>query len=207
MSLDDLMLARLIAEQGGVVAWEQRARAAVLFYWPAALAGDAALCAHGVRVAFPPVVRVAVDGGRSVRSLPGVRVERVDGFSQRAQMHLSPPRIRLEEAVLHFRDVEYVVTRTIVELDGRLGHEGSDRWADLDRDLDAALAHRLTLRLGWGQVLDPCRLASTVSRILVARGWRGRPRACRDGCPVDDVVHFPAPGAGGPTESWQESAG
>ncbi|WP_426242004.1 hypothetical protein [Nocardioides sp. LHG3406-4] len=275
----------------GVPTWEQRAWAAVLFYWPAALAGAAALRAHGVRdVTDSKVIRVAVDGSRSVRSLPGLRVSRVSDLDRRAQFHLRPPRLRLEEALVQhastldevgavavladvmqtrrttparvvaaldalprlrrraflrsllddvasgaysvlerrylveverphglpagrrqrravaehgvvFRDVEYVATRTVVELDGRLGHEGSARWTDLDRDLHAALENRMTLRIGWKQVLDPCRLAATVARILAARGWRGRPRACREGCPVADIVRYPARRAGDPTVS------
>lgn len=40
-----------------------------------------------------------------------------------------------------YRDVEYLGLSTIVELDGRLGHEETnDRWVDMDRDIDAARA-------------------------------------------------------------------
>jgi hypothetical protein len=93
-------------------------------------------------------------------------------------------RVRVGRRVW-YRDVEYVTRATTVELDGRLGHEAtSDRWADLDRDLDNAVRGQLTLRIGWRQVLDPCRLAAAVSRILIARGWRGQPRPCRPDCPL-----------------------
>ena len=35
-----------------------------------------------------------------------------------------------------YRDIEYVAENTVVELDGRLGHElARDRWDDLDRDV------------------------------------------------------------------------
>jgi hypothetical protein len=82
-----------------------------------------------------------------------------------------------------FRDVEYLRFRTVVELDGRLGHEFSaDRWDDLDRDIDSALAGDTTIRVGWRQVLDPCRLAATVARLLAARGWTGALRPCGPGC-------------------------
>jgi len=81
----------------------------------------------------------------------------------------------------------------------RLGHEwNADRWADLDRDIDSAVAGDLTLRVGWRQVLDPCRMAAAVARVLLARGWAGQPRGCRPGCPVNDVGGSPAPGAGDP---------
>jgi hypothetical protein len=86
---------------------------------------------------------------------------------------------------VYFRDVEYVGTNTLVELDGRLGHEGADdRWDDLERDLSAALSGDLTLRIGWRQVLEPCRVAAVVVRILMARGWAGPARSCRPGCPA-----------------------
>lgn len=73
-----------------------------------------------------------------------------------------------------YRDVEYRDVGVVVELDGRLGHTRSlDRWDDLDRDLDAVAAGRMTVRLGWRQVAEPCRTARALSRILIARGWTG----------------------------------
>ena len=96
-----------------------------------------------------------------------------------------------------YRDVEYVQHDTIVELDGRLGHEAAtDRWSDLERDIESAVAGSLTVRLGWGQVLAPCRVAAAVHRVLVTRGWTGRPSGCSPTCPVsriDGAEH--APGA------------
>jgi hypothetical protein len=90
-----------------------------------------------------------------------------------------------------FRDVEYLATATVVELDGRLGHEWQrDRWRDLDRDVDSALAGALTVRLGWQQVLDPCRTASLVARLLAARGWGGQLRGCSPTCTA--VARSPA---------------
>lgn len=78
------------------------------------------------------------------------------------------------------RDVRYRRQRALMELDGRLGHSAAlDRWADLQRDLDAAVNGDLTLRAGWQQVLDRCRLAAVVGRVLQARGWAGRPVPCR----------------------------
>lgn len=81
------------------------------------------------------------------------------------------------------RDVTHGDLGVVVELDGRLGHElARDRWDDLQRDVDAALDGMLTLRLGWGQVLDPCRTARAVASVLGARGWGGHAAACRAGC-------------------------
>ena len=87
------------------------------------------------------------------------------------------------------RDIRYALQRTLVELDGAFGHRDTvDRWADLQRDLDAALADQLTLRPGWAQVLEPCRLAEVVATVLRRRGWTGQPRACGDHCTVDSGV-------------------
>jgi hypothetical protein len=66
-----------------------------------------------------------------------------------------------------YRDVEYLGLRTLVELDGGLGHESPrDRWADLDRDVDAAVAGDLTLRVGWG---------AGAGRLPADRGGGGHP--------------------------------
>ncbi len=277
-------------EHTGPLAWPQQAWAAVLFYAPAALAGPSALRAaklrgHGQADAAP--IRVCVDAARTVRSRPGITVERMGDWESRTQRHLSPPRQRLEHALVSaasakagedsavgqladavqqgrttagrlaaaleecprlkrrrllleilrdvdagaysvlerhylarverphglptgkrqrrvhqgkspaFRDVDYVELATVVELDGRLGHEeASDRWADLDRDLSAVVAGELTLRAGWGQVLEPCRLACIVGGVLIARGWIPTLRGCSEACPVNDIATSPAPGAG-----------
>jgi hypothetical protein len=88
-----------------------------------------------------------------------------------------------------YRDVDYLGLATIVELDGRLGHElALDRWDDLERDVDALAAGSMTARLGWAQVLEACRAASAVSRIFVARGWEGQVTPCSPGCPIGGFV-------------------
>jgi hypothetical protein len=81
----------------------QRDWAAVLYAWPAALAGRDALRAHGVRgfeAAVGGVVDVVVPASRRVTSQPGVRVRRLATFETDVQANLSPPRVRLEPAVL-----------------------------------------------------------------------------------------------------------
>jgi hypothetical protein len=264
----------------GALTWSQRAWAAVLSCWPAALCGESALVAHGVRSAVrdvrdDAVIHVAVDEGRRVTAVDGVRVHRVTGLAAVVQPNARPHRVRLEHALLHvattaaddaatiavladacqerrttpsrlletlrgrpnlrrrrfvievlddvatgafsllehrylsrverphglptahrqrrvavgrtvaYRDVEYVGLGAVVELDGRLGHElTSDRWDDLDRDIDTLLTGGATLRLGWRHVLDPCRTAVVVARFLAASGWTGVIRACGPGCPV-----------------------
>lgn len=257
----------------------ERGWAAVLFSWPAALCHRTVVGPDpGLRLAADEPVHVLVDTRRRVTAPPGVRVHRSRHFEQVAQLHLAPPRVRLEHAVLQvasdarderaavavlaqacqsrrttperllaaleqrprqrrrrlllsilrdvesgahsvleqmylrgverahglpraarqqrtavgrviaYRDVEYVEQRLVVELDGRLGHtDVVDRWADLERDLRAAADSRMTLRLSYGQVLRPCRVAAAIATVLVARGWEGEPVPCGRGCPVAGV--------------------
>ena len=124
-------------------------------------------------------------------------VERPHGLpTARRQRRVRPGRS------VAYRDVEYRGLATVVELDGRLGHErAGDRWADLQRDIDAAVAGDLTVRVGWGQVLEPCRLADSVSRLLTSRGWQDEPRPCGTDCDVRLAGGSSAPGAGHPPES------
>ena len=260
----------------GRPSWRQQAWAAVLYSAPAALSGKAALRAHGVRGHDEgQPIEVAIAATRRVRSVPGIAVRRLVDYDRVVQSHLSPPRLRVEAALLRVaaqtrtednavsvladgcqcgattprrlaseldlqralkgrrflaeiledvkagalsplerrylrdverahglplsrrqlpdrvdgsrvqRDVEYPSQALVVELDGRLVHDASaDRWNDLDRDLGSAAAGKLTLRLGWRQVLQPCRAAGTIGEILRARGWTGHVRRCGPQCPV-----------------------
>jgi hypothetical protein len=86
-----------------------------------------------------------------------------------------------------YRDVEYVGLGVVTELDGRLGHEkATDRWADLERDVESVIGGDLTLRIGWRQVLSPCRLAGVLDRVLTARGWTGPVTPCGPDCGLAD---------------------
>lgn len=107
-----------------------------------------------------------------------IRVERAHGLPTGARQRLVRPGRKP-----YYRDVSYVGLGTEVELDGRLGHSlARDRWADLERDLIAAVAGSLTVRVGWLQAVEACRLAATLGELLRARGWRGRPRPCGPRC-------------------------
>lgn len=269
-------------EHTGEPTWIERAWAGVQFHWPAALAGPSALRVHGVRssglqltsVTAEPI-HVVVAHERRVRAPSGVLLTRRHRFDDRVQLHLSPPRLRIDEALLDvasgsrdeasavavladacqegkttparlrlallsrgrlrhrqtllavvddaadgalssferryltqverrhglptarrqvrvvtrggvtYRDVEYTDFSAVVELDGRLAHAGSRRrWADLDRDIEAAISGQVTVRLGWGHVLEPCRTAGQISRLLRARGWVGEALPCHPGCPA-----------------------
>lgn len=272
--------AGVFVDHTGPPTWQQRAWAAVLFHWPAALAGSSALRADGLtrHSDEKDAIEVAVAAGRNLDSPDGVRSSTVTGFDDVARCNKSPPRVSVEHAILTlasrattedaavaavadvcqsrrtaparlvealdvmrrlprrrllrsiladvaegaysalerrylihverphalptgrrqrrvrpgrttaYRDVDYLGLGMVVELDGRLGHEeASDRWADLDRDLDSVLAGDLTVRVGWKQALEPCRLAVGLARLLQARGWTGVPAPCGPECPVNDT--------------------
>ncbi|ANH40267.1 hypothetical protein I601_3869 [Nocardioides dokdonensis FR1436] len=275
----------------GPLSWEQRAWAATLLHDPAALAGASSLRAFGIRTGAAEErapIDLVVAHARRVDDPPGVRTRRLRDFDAQVQSHLSPPRQRLEPAVLtvassardddravavladacqlgrttpdrlsaalasmtrlprrrllvdvvadvaagtmsplerrYLRDVERahalppaqrqvravaggaIVYRDVVvgdhgvliELDGRLGHElAADRWRDLERDLESLASGAVTLRAGWRQVLEPCRLARVVASVLAARGWTGSLRACPR-CRNDDRGGSSAPGAEDP---------
>lgn len=260
----------------GPLTWRQRAWAAVLFHWPAALAGSSGLHAAGVRGHEPrpgAPIEVCVDRDRSVRRHVGIHVRQVVRFESLCLMNTSPPRQRVEHAFLDvasrrrrlegsiavladaaqcgattaarlvaalrerprlrhrammlavlvdvgagvrsvlehryltwverahglprpkrqrpvrvdgdrgYRDVDYLAFHLIVELDGKIGHDGAeDQWDDIDRDLAGAVAGELTIRVGWRQVLEPCRLARAVATILQARGWKGDIKPCGADC-------------------------
>jgi hypothetical protein len=277
----------------GPLTWKQRCWAALLAHWPATLNGESALVAHRLRgepSGSTPAVEVAIAANRCVDPVPGVQVMRITDFEVANLAALSPPRVRLEHAVLTvaarardeddavavlaqavqkrhttaqrlkdaldkrrrlphrrllltiledvasgaysamerrylqhverphglptgarqrrvkpgrtiaYRDVEYLDRRTVVELDGRLGHEGVlDRWKDFDRDIDGLVSGDVTLRAGWAQVLHPCRLAAAISAVLVARGWDRSPHPCGPACAIS--AGSQAPGAGDPSAS------
>ena len=83
-----------------------------------------------------------------------------------------------------YRDVSY--RELVIELDGRLFHDSAAaRDRDMERDLDAALDGKSTLRLGWGQVHQrPCTTAGKIGIVLRQRGWRGELRACGSTCTI-----------------------
>lgn len=120
------------------------------------------------------------------------RVERPHGLPHaKRQRRVRPGRSAA------YRDVEYRGVGCVVELDGRLGHEEQlDQWNDMDRDIDSVVGGDITLRLGWRHVLDPCRTAIAVGRLLTARGWTGQLCPCSKRCPVHEKGDLPAPQAG-----------
>jgi hypothetical protein len=85
----------------GQLTWLQRAWAAVLFAWPAALSHDSALrAADGPGKHKEEIVHVAVACHRRIASPEGVRIHRTTHLEDRVMWNRSPPRIRYEDAVL-----------------------------------------------------------------------------------------------------------
>jgi hypothetical protein len=83
------------------------------------------------------------------------------------------------------RDRLYEGHGVIVELDGRLAHPVENRRKDKARDNAAAAAGLQSLRYDWAAVTQrPCATAAEVIEVLREHGWRGRPKPCAPGCPV-----------------------
>ena len=81
------------------------------------------------------------------------------------------------------RDTEYG-EQLIVELDGRMYHDSATkRDADFERDLDAAVDGRSTVRLSYRQVFDrPCQTASKIAQVLQRHGIAVTGHPCGPEC-------------------------
>lgn len=91
----------------GPLTWQQRAWAAVLACWPAALDGASAIRAHegpGRRTDDPDTLHVVVDRARRVDEPEGVVVRRTSRFDELVQWNLAPPRMRYDDAVVTMAD-------------------------------------------------------------------------------------------------------
>ncbi len=94
----------MYVDHTGPPTWQQRAWAAVLFAAPAALSAQSAL-----RAANGPghrhhddtgAIHIAVDHSRTVVTPSGVVARRFVALEARVQWNLTPPRMRIEEAVV-----------------------------------------------------------------------------------------------------------
>lgn len=109
------------------------------------------------------------------------------------QAHGLPPGERQHQSARsgNRRDLVYVTFRLVVELDGRLGHQGLGRFRDMRRDNEATLQGEVTLRYGTADVAgSPCAVARQVAAVVTARGWDGLLRRCPRcvGVPVEETV-------------------
>lgn len=91
----------------GPLTWRQRAWAAVLACWPAALDGWSAIRAQegpGRRDARSPRISVMVAHGRHPVVPDGVSVRQSRRFDDQVGWNLSPPRMRYEDVVIDLAD-------------------------------------------------------------------------------------------------------
>lgn len=90
---------RVYVDHTGQLSWRQRAWAAVLWAAPAALSHLSAVQIGESAVHDDDPIHVAIAADRRLKEVPGVRVHRTRGLAGRLQ-DLSPPRVRLEDALL-----------------------------------------------------------------------------------------------------------
>jgi hypothetical protein len=128
----------------GPPTWSQRAWAAVLYHWPAALAGASAMHLNKVRGYEPrpnDPIEVCVDRERNVKRRPGIVVRQHARFTTLCHMRLEPPRERLEHAALGVASRKRKLDASV----GVLADLVQDRRTTPGRLL-AALAERTRLR-------------------------------------------------------------
>jgi hypothetical protein len=87
----------------GELTWLQRAWVGVQVAWPAALSHDSAIRADdgpGRSGREDSLIHLAVARDRAIRAPAGYRLHRMSGFPENARWNTSPPRVRVEEALL-----------------------------------------------------------------------------------------------------------
>ena len=140
---------------------------------------------HKHRKVLRPALVEIDDGGQSGAEILYIRdVERAHRLPWATRQSPSDRGRR------RYHDNDYEEYGFLVEVDGRLGHEGwSDRVRDGQRDRRLLGADRVTTRVFWVDVaVRPCVTAGEIGAILRTRGWTGQARPCRRrGCVVRKV--------------------
>ena len=159
------------------MSWNQRAWAAVLYAWPAALAGSSALRAHGLRGHdSQDAIQVVVCHSRKVTSRAEVKVERTVDFDRVTQLHLAPPRVRVEHALLRVASKARTDDGAVAVL-----ADGCQSGRTTPPRLSEELTHLPKLN-----VAPCCPRSSTTSRRARCRRWSADTCATsseRTGCP------------------------
>ena len=121
------------------------------------------------------------DGVESVLEYRYVRrVERPHGLPEARRQ-----RVVLTGGRRRRTDNDYEPYGVVVELDGRLGHEGEGIFRDRTRDNVTTVSGKVSLRFGWADVDgQACEVAHDVAGLLWSRGWRGELKSCGAGCRV-----------------------
>ena len=94
---------RVFVNHTGELTWLQRAWAGVQFAWPAALAHESAIRAAegpGRRGRDESTIHIAIARQRTLELPPGLRLHRLARLGDKVRWNASPPRVRLEEAVI-----------------------------------------------------------------------------------------------------------
>lgn len=127
---------------------------------------------HGRRAPLRELLGDVAAGVESPLELRYLRdVERAHGLPKADRQESNRRR--------HRRDVRYSAFGVVVELDGRLGHEGLGRFRDMARDNGALLDGEITLRYGFADVSgEACTVARQVYAVLRSRGHDGELRRC-----------------------------
>ena len=115
----------------GPLTWTSRAWAAVLHYQGSALCGPSALNQSG------DPIHVAIGPGRHAARIDGVVVHRMRDLDERVQWNRSPPRLRIEEAVLDVAGAARTTAAAVAVVS-----EACGRRATTPERLLAALARR-----------------------------------------------------------------
>jgi hypothetical protein len=132
----------------GELSWIQRAWAAVLFSWPAALSHDSALRVAdgpGRRDAVESPVHVAVARPRKLTAPDGVRIHRRDRLDAQVLWNLGPPRVRYEHAALDVAVAASTEFGTIAALASSV----SSRRTTAERMLAAMASRERLPRRAW----------------------------------------------------------
>lgn len=111
------------------------------------------------------------------------RVERAHGLPRAVRQHRSASSVGV-----CYRDTEYG-QRLIVELDGRQFHDtAAARNRDFERDLDAAVDGRSTVRLSYQQALDrACHTAAKLARVMHRHGIAVTGHPCGPRCAFGEL--------------------
>ncbi|HEY1622302.1 MAG TPA: hypothetical protein VGG16_00745 [Streptosporangiaceae bacterium] len=129
-----------------------------------------------------PVIVAVVEGDESaLETRYTFSVERRHGLPEsERQVRFTKP-----DGTTGRRDRLYRDFGLIVELDGRLGHEGEYVKQDRARDRAATAVGQQTVRFGWDEIRGAsCASAAEVAATLRERGWTGVPRPCSLSCRV-----------------------
>ena len=123
------------------------------------------------------------EGAESALELLDLRNDRRHGVptADRQVRHLVGGQGRRLDALLRPLGVSRPVVK---ELDGRLGHEdAAGRFRDRQRDNDATLLGRASLRYGWHDLADAgCEVAGDTLFVLQQNGYDGAGHPCGPRC-------------------------